>query len=121
MKDRGSNFVSLLSFHFDAKGSSFTVTYSFIQQTFSEVGSVPGTILAPGTPAMKMARTPSCGVLLGPPCSSWSSCSELPCQLVLPGGVLHPTEETLNLLSPTNVSLVPLLSVLPALLYLQRL
>lgn len=117
MKGRRSNLVSLLSFHFDAKGSSFTVIYSFIQQTFSEVGSVPGTILAPGTPAMKMAWTASCGVLLGPPFSSWPSCSELPCQ----EECFIPTEETLNLLSPTNISLVPLLSVLPALLYLQRL
>lgn len=49
MKDRRkTGLVSFFSFHFDAKGSSFTVIYSFIQQTLSEVGSVPGVILAHG-------------------------------------------------------------------------
>ena len=35
-------------------GSSFTIIYSFIQQVLEEVGSVPGTILAPGAPEMMM-------------------------------------------------------------------
>ena len=46
MKDRRkTGLVSFLSFHFDAKGSSFTAIYSLIQQTLSEVGSIPGIIL----------------------------------------------------------------------------
>lgn len=51
---RRFNLFLLPWFHFDAKGFSFTVTSLFIQQIFSEVGYVPGTIQAPGTPAMKM-------------------------------------------------------------------
>jgi len=68
---RKTGLVSFLSFHFDAKGSSFTVNYSFIQQTLSEVGSVPGIILAPGEAPHKEDSTeiPSCEVLLGLPCS----------------------------------------------------
>ena len=71
MKDRRkTGLVSFLSFHFDAKGSSFTAIYSFIQQTLSEVGSIPGIILAPGGPHKEDGtEIPSCEVLLGLPCS----------------------------------------------------